>query len=310
MLVAAGNSAMGTAAAGTTLASGTTLGFQGNINYTTAEAVSGAGLVGTGVGGLGVIRNLSGTNSFAGPITLAGSVTFGADAGKLALSGAINESTASALTKSGVGTISLEGANTYSGGTTVSAGTLLVNNSTGSSTGSGSVTVNSVGSLGGTGTISGAVTVNTGGTLSPGNSPGILHLGSGLTLANNSTNFFELNGTVAGTAYDQLDVTGAVSLDNNAILSLSLGYTPTLGDSYTIVLNDGTDPVSGLYKEASGNVLSQGEEFTPTGTPGFKIDYSGGTGNDIVLIAVPEASTVALLGLAGLLLWRRRSGLE
>jgi fibronectin-binding autotransporter adhesin len=306
ILIVAGNNALGTAAAGTVILGGATLGFQGNINYTTAEAVT--SVSGAGVSSLGAIRNFSGNNAFAGPITLAGNTTLGADAGNLALGGAINETVASTLTKGGVGTISLEGANTFSGNTIVSAGTLLVNNSTGSGTGSGAVTVNSGGTLGGTGTISGAVTVNAGGTIGAGNSPGILHLGGGLTLANDSTNFFELNGTVAGTAYDQLDVTGAVSLDSSAILSLSLGYTPTLGDSYTIVLNDGTDLVSGLYKEASGNTLSQEEEFgyNPGGTLGFKINYLGGTGNDIVLIAVPEPATVALLGLAAVFALRRR----
>ena len=40
------------------------------------------------------------------------------------------------------------------------------------------MTVNSTGTLQGTGTIGGLVTVNSGGILSPGNSPGMITLGS------------------------------------------------------------------------------------------------------------------------------------
>jgi len=87
-----------------------------------------------------------------------------------------------ALTKAGTGTMRLNAANTYTAGTTVSAGRLLVNNATGSGTGSGSVTVNG-GVLGGTGTIAGAVTIFDGGTIAPGNSIGALTISNSLTLS-------------------------------------------------------------------------------------------------------------------------------
>jgi len=75
------------------------------------------------------------------------------------------------LTKIGTGTLILTSANTYTGGTTIEEGQLLVNNTTDSGLGSGSVQVNA-GRLGGNGTIAGSVTVGTetgaGATLAPG----------------------------------------------------------------------------------------------------------------------------------------------
>ena len=65
------------------------------------------------------------------------------------------------MTKDGIGTWTLSGNNLYSGGTVVNGGTLLVNNTSGSGTGSGDVIVNMarLTTLGGTGTIGGRVIV-------------------------------------------------------------------------------------------------------------------------------------------------------
>lgn len=69
---------------------------------------------------------------------------------------AISDSTGTvALTKKGTGTLTLSGSSsTYSGGTVIDGGRLLANNSTGSATGFGDITVNSGGTLGGTGAVS------------------------------------------------------------------------------------------------------------------------------------------------------------
>jgi autotransporter-associated beta strand protein len=66
------------------------------------------------------------------------------------------------LIKIGTGLLRLKGSNTYSGGTTIEGGELMVNNVSGSGTGTGAVRVNG-GILAGLGTIAGNVTIGTNG---------------------------------------------------------------------------------------------------------------------------------------------------
>ena len=101
-LVAAANNALGTAAGGTTVANGAALALTSNVNYTTAEPLS---VAGTGPAGNGAIENISGTNSFAGPITLTGSASIGSDAGLLTLGGPISGTGPLTLTGGGNTTV-------------------------------------------------------------------------------------------------------------------------------------------------------------------------------------------------------------
>ena len=207
-----------------------------------------------------------------------------------------------ALTKTGTGTITLSGANTYTGATTVNAGTLLINGSTAAGS---AVTVNNTGTLGGTGTIGGTVTVNSGGTLSPGTSPGILHTGA-VTLNDNSNFNIDITGAGgtanAGNTYDQLSVTGTVSLGgvlgSNLVLNVSGLTQANVGQAFFILSNDGTDAITSTF--AQGATISSGSDV-------FTIDYVAdfGTGalvggNDIALVltAVPEPSTYVAAALA------------
>ncbi len=150
----------------------------------------------------------------------------------------------------------------------------------------GNVTVASGGILKGSGTI-GSVT-STGGELAPGNSPGILSTGN-VSFDSSTKLDEEIGGTAAG-SYDQLNVTGTVSL-GGATLNLTHygGFLPSLNDKFTIINNDGTDAVTGTF-----NGLAQGATFVVDGVT-YTINYAGGDGNDVVLTAtsVPAAPNTA-----------------
>ncbi len=221
------------------------------------------------------------------PLTL----TLNPASGMATFSGSISDSGAAnaiSLVKSGDGTQVLAGASDYSGGTTVLAGTLLVTNTTGSATGSGNVLV-SAGTLGGDGFIAGTVTVAQDAHLAPGTSPGTLHTGS-LILEGGS--FFDVE--LSPTLWDMVDVTGTVSVDDAVLnLILSGSFASYGGSQYIIVQNDGsTDLVEGAFRD-----LPEGTSFEIDGSQ-FVITYTGVDGNDIVLTAVPEPATMALLALA------------
>ncbi len=142
------------------------------------------------------------------------------------------------------------------------------------------------------GNIAGPVTISTGDLLSPGDSPGILSTGN-LAFANGSTFLVEIDddsnavypGGVAGTDYDQMQVTGTVTIGSTATLNLQdLGSTQANArDVYTIISNDGSDAVTGTF---SG--LANGAVVTATGGITYRIFYNGGDGNDVVLVGRPS----------------------
>jgi hypothetical protein len=135
-----------------------------------------------------------------------------------------------------------------------------------------------------------------GGTLSPGDSPGTMTITGDYSLDSGDL-FMELDGLVAGTEYDQLIVTGNVSLAGD--LALDLGFSPGLGDMFTIINNQGANAVSGMFSQ--GSSISAGGFL-------FGINYGGGDGNDVVLTVVPEPTGLALIAVAAALGWvaRRR----
>ena len=268
-----GVSTLGDGTAGTVVMAGATL----FLNKSTTENLT---LAGNGkVFGALVLSN--GANA-SGTITLAGNTRiFSFGTGDELVSGSITD------TGQGYGidflanlptqrTI-LAGSNNFTGTTTISSGVVLVNGSLSAS--SNAVTVANGATLGGNGAINRPVVINSGGTLAPGTSPGILGTGN-VTLASSATFAVELNGTGAGTGYDQLNVTGTVNLGSST-LSASLGFSPSIGNTFVIINNDGVDSVSGTFAGlAEGAVLTIGGQA-------FHISYVGGTGNnDVVLTQV------------------------
>ncbi len=143
--------------------------------------------------------------------------------------------------------------------------------------------------LTGNGTLQASSIYVNGGRIQPGSvtTPGRIRLDN-LTIYDggsppyDSRYVVDLNGTQAGTTYDQIQVNGTVNLGGNLILSL--GYTPSLSDSFLILDNDGSDPIIGTFRG-----LPEGAVFA-VGEVAMQITYHGGDGNDVVLL--PQQSSV------------------
>ena len=144
-----------------------------------------------------------------------------------------------------------------------------------------------------------------GGVLAPDFSFGISTINGDYKLASAGTVELDLNGTTAGTLYDRLVVNGATLLDADVglggIFEVHLGYAARIGDSFLVLVNDGTDPIVGHFRG-----LDEGSQLSETFggfTYSFRVSYLGGTGNDMTLevidvAAIPEPGSWALL-LAG-----------
>lgn len=128
-----------------------------------------------------------------------------------------------------------------------------------------------------------------------------------LTISNaavnlNSTNSLldvQLNGATAGSGYDQIAIVGSTGSfsNNNANLKLTFGYTPAVGDKFTIVKVAGTNSASdvGIFGYLNGipTDLSQGAIFVDPGSgkylkisyraEGSTFDMGSTNGNDIML---------------------------
>jgi autotransporter-associated beta strand protein len=125
------------------------------------------------------------------------------------------------LTKLGAGTLTLASSNGYTGGTTVSNGTLLVNNTVGSGTGTGAVTVVSGATLAGSGSMGGPVTIAGSGTLSPGNGVGTLTVSNHLALNSGTILQYQL-----GTASDRTMVSSNLTMGGILNISDAGGFGP------------------------------------------------------------------------------------
>ncbi|CAA9378536.1 MAG: Multicopper oxidase [uncultured Pyrinomonadaceae bacterium] len=216
------------------------------------------------------------------PLTLNGDGNFGI--GVISGSGAI--------TKNGLGAALIASASGFSGAITLNNGIFAVDanipnspvNINGGIIGGGEFGFSG---FGGTGTV-GATTV-TAGVISAGTltSPtGILNINNGLTFTANGAYACKISGPAPGAGgHDQLNVTGTVTLNNARLVPLPFGtFRPAIGDSFTILRNDGTDPINGIFLNAPENGIFGGALNTA-----FRITYQGGDGNDIVITRVNRA---------------------
>ncbi|AWM36357.1 Extracellular serine protease precursor [Gemmata obscuriglobus] len=186
------------------------------------------------------------------------------------------------LTKTGAGELTLSNNSSYSGAIVVSAGTLLIDDNF-----SSAVQVAGGAVLGGTGDLL-AVSVAGGGTLAPGGTPGRLDLTGDLTLDPGAILAAEVVENTPGAPSDpndRVNVTGAVTL-TGATLTVTTGFTPTAGNSYILINNDGADAVVGTFVG-----LPEGATFFADGV-GFTISYVGNDGNDVVITTLPPVASI------------------
>ncbi len=189
------------------------------------------------------------------------------------------------LAKRGSGNLSLTGANTYTGGTAVEGGTLLVQNTTGSGTGTGDVQVTR-GGLGGNGPIAGNVTLgprtSRSVSLIPGTSQslGTLTIEKTLIFNTGATYDFALNSN--RNASDQVIANG-VTIASGAIFSPVDNGNAVLpaGTTFTPIRNTAVAGIGGRFSN-----LPDGGTIT-LGNNTYQANYEGGDGNDLTLTVVP-----------------------
>ena len=276
------NNALG--AAGTTLtttiSAGATLELQNNITIPNTKLITANG---TGVGGIGSIRNISDSNTIQATTITLGSVPprINSDSGTLAISGAISGATiplvvggagnttisgaigttSGTLYKDGTGTLTLTTAtNTYTGLTTVYAGVINVQNAASLGTTAAGTVVNSGAALQIQGTITvgaEALTLNGTGISSTGALRNISDTNTyqgTITLNSNSS-----IGSDAGT----LNLSGTIT--GGSGIGLTKVGAGTIAPSNTITLG-GNFAISAGTFTASANTITVGGNWSNSGT--------------------------------------------
>lgn len=169
------------------------------------------------------------------------------------------------LTKEGHGTLTLDGAVTNDGGIAVKEGDLIVNGTVAQALTSQAGTV-----IAGTGTLA-DTTVD--GYLLPGHDGGAGTLSTGnLTLQDDAILKVD-----TGITHDQVVVSGVLKIEN-ASLELTHDGNSAAGNSFTIIDNNGSDPVQGHFKGIQEGAVFQGDDGHY-----WSISYQGNDGNDVVI---------------------------
>ncbi len=257
-----------------------------------------AGITNTGTNAWEIKSTLKSAQTFvsgSGLLTLSGAIDLSsnlltvAGAGDHVISGAV--SGGGGVAKQGTGTLRMSGVNTYTGDTTVSAGTQVIDGSL-----AGAVLVKSNAVLSGSGSM-GSLTISNGAVVAPGSgSPGRLTVQGDFKCSGNYA--CQVNGSMAGTNYDQIRVTGNVTLGGALTVTPAAGFTPNPAtDRFWIVVSDGTAPVSGRFSNYTNGAVV----FTAGAaawTIRYGANYATGSlsgGNDVVLASIPPPAIGALV---------------
>lgn len=276
-------------------------GTTGTLNLNSGGTLETHGLT-TGLGSATVNfagGTLRSTAAFTSTVnaTLANTSTVDTNGHATTLSGVLSGS--GALSKTGTGTLTLSGSNSYEGDTTISAGSINLANASGSAFGTGDVTVQPGATLTGTGSFTGALILDAGATLNPGNSPGLMTIGSGSVLNGNLN--FEIGGLTRGIEYDAINIDGDGNLTFGGTLNLSLinDFAPSSGDTFDLF---NYTAATGTFDTVNLGSLSSGLAWDTSAL------YTTGT-LSVITSAVPEPSTyAAILGACalGFVAWRKR----
>jgi autotransporter-associated beta strand protein len=288
--------ALGGTANGTIVNAGGALQLQGGITIAT-EALT---LNGTGVGNTGALRNVSGANSYTGPVTLASAARINSDSGTLTVAtiggafpltiGGLGNTTvtgaittgANLVTLDGAGIVTFSGANTFTGNIVVNGGELIANEGNGST---GVVAT----SLGDADTAGRSVTV-TNGTLVFA-VPNVTGGGSQSAPAN-YTAFSLTNSTWNFTAAGGNATVGAVTLNGSTINIQNTGSQAlyeAIGFAGSVTVSGTASAITGLggaFEGANlgiGNPVAAGYQTTFTVGNTVNGTASGGTAPDLTV---------------------------
>jgi fibronectin-binding autotransporter adhesin len=241
--------ALGTADAGTVVASGGALELTGSLTIG-AEALS---LAGTGISLGGALRNISGNNTYGGAITLSGGTTeIASDSGTLTLGGGIG-GTGQALAIEGAGDVAI----TSTGINTGAAGSLA-------KTGNGALVIAAGGDY------TGATTIGSGGEIIAAHANALGTTGAGTAVSSGGALWLSNNITIGAEA---LSLTGTGVATDGALKNVfgnnTFGGAITLGGATTIQAESGT------ALTLSGGITGTGQALTIRGTGNTTISSTG-----------------------------------
>jgi autotransporter-associated beta strand protein len=267
----------------TTVANGFLDVSQGSLSpYTRVNLASVSSKIYFGNQSIASLAGVAGSDLFLGGNLTVGDATNSTYAGSFSGGGGI------VFTKAGTGTLTFP--SPESGDTSGLQGELNVNAGTIAWTGLMKCVPAKVAAgatLAAAGTLIGSLQTESGGTFAPGgSSPGTLIVNNDVAM--HGIFAVQLYGTTPGSGYDQLRMEavpsygggmGALDLTGST-LNLSLGSTPAVGQSFTIINRDAGSP-------AVMGTFSQGATITSGGAT-FAINYAG-PNNSVVLTCIAVA---------------------
>ena len=286
---------------------GATLALQGGISLDEHFHI-----YGSGVGGLGALRSISGnnaltnTNGGAAGYSIRSNTTVGVDAGTLSVAGFYEETGSFSLTKAGAGTLALTVASTYTGGTTVNGGTLSLASS-GALPSSGGVAIGAGGKLSNDAPAGNSFALNgltlTGGELaatsSPSGSLGNFYLNGDVTVAGSALSTISADLRVVSGQTRDFNVGSTGDLSGvDLLISGKLGHQNGVAWGYATKSGAGTMKLSG-GNEIGGMTVNAGRLILEDNAIGWTFDSTGLTNNSQLEFSVTSSTRSYTAGIGG-----------